>query len=654
MTDTNDLFGRIHALLLEGDIAPTPTNYEFLYRYVTGADPQLGAAFEAARGKGPVGERTLSAIRRDLYGSGRVGIGRVIEDTETQLARMNDYIERQDAGTRDYQERLGASRSDLDAAVTLDRQRAMLAEMIEATGAMLATTEQLQSELAASSREIDGLKADLEIARVDARSDSLTGLANRKACCDYLDAQIARAASDRQPLSLIFLDIDHFKKFNDSYGHRVGDEVLRLVSASLESFFHGRGFVSRWGGEEFVIVMPRHGAEEATAFAERFRQHIGTRTVRTRQSGQEIGRVTMSLGRRRDDRGRCRTADHRPGRFRALRRQGRRPRPRRVLARGGVRAGQPRERCAQFLLFPGAALRDNLGQRSAMAKAGAISVMLLALALLLDLAAAPASPCAPATVQPALDAAFSASQAKDLAGAKAAIASAATCPVKDGPTYGAHILRATIAAAEQDWSTAHAMLGGLNLHPESGPLGARAAFLQLRVDQAVGDQKRFAADRATILATNEARLLAFGGHKRESFAVPGGTVAAYDAPVDQGSFHRVYEFVATPTDPEAYPVTIQLTDDRGALSLQSAIAKNGSKPIAHVWFLDLYTCDRQATLPPPRQPTGDQPGYDEIKARVVATFADPKLLAAAPPPDKSACPTAMWILPGFSQQRKAD
>jgi len=296
VTDTAGIFDRIQALLAEGGIAPTPSNYEFLYRYVTGADPQLVAAFDAAQAAGPIGDRTLGNIRRELYGTGRIGIGRVLEDTEAQLARMNDYIERQDAGTRDYQTRLGASRSDLDASATLERQRTMLAEMIEATNAMLATTEQLQTELAASSREIDILKTDLEIARVDARSDALTGLSNRKACCDYLDAQIERAETEQRPLSLIFLDIDHFKKFNDNYGHRIGDEVLRLVSASLESFFHGRGFVSRWGGEEFVIVMPMHEADEAAEFAERFRQHIGTRTVRTRQTGREIGRVTLSLG----------------------------------------------------------------------------------------------------------------------------------------------------------------------------------------------------------------------------------------------------------------------------------------------------------------------------------------------------------------------
>jgi diguanylate cyclase len=295
VSDSRGTFDRIRALLEEGAIAPTPSNYEFLYRYVTGADPQLVEAVDAVRREaGQLADRSVAHIRRDLYGTGRAGVGKVLEDTEQQLARMNDYIERQDAGARDYASRL--SRSDLDASATLERQRQMLADMIDATNQMLSTTEQLQAELAASSREIDVLKADLEIARVDARSDALTGLSNRKACCDYLDAQLDRAFGEGRPLSLIFLDIDHFKKFNDNFGHRMGDEVLRLVSVALERFFHGRGFVARWGGEEFVIVMPMHEAEEATQFAERFRQHIGNRAVKGSQSGREVGRVTLSLG----------------------------------------------------------------------------------------------------------------------------------------------------------------------------------------------------------------------------------------------------------------------------------------------------------------------------------------------------------------------
>lgn len=295
MTKKAGPYDRIQALLVDGGVEPTPSNYEFLFRYVSGADPQLSEAVDAAiRANGRIDQRTIGTIRRDLYGIGAAGVGQLLDDAERQLSRMTDYVERSDAETRGYRERLG--RSDIDAAATLERQRAMLADIVEATNLMIAQTEQLQEELGRSSREIDLLKADLEIARIESRLDALTGLANRKACCDYLDVQIDRAQTERQPLSLIFIDIDHFKKFNDNFGHRMGDEVLRLVSQSLERFFHGAGFVARWGGEEFVVVMAGRDAEEAEDHADRFRAEIGSRTVRTRQSGRDVGRLTLSLG----------------------------------------------------------------------------------------------------------------------------------------------------------------------------------------------------------------------------------------------------------------------------------------------------------------------------------------------------------------------
>ena len=297
MSDTPDLIGRINAMMADGGVEPSPSNYEFFYRYATGADPQLVDAVDAVRAAtGRIGGAAIANIRRELYGSGNSGVSRLLEDTERQLSSMSAFVGRSDAGARSYRRQLGAKTDGLATASTVERQRAMISEMVEATEAMIATTEQLETELAEAAREIDMLKADLEIARVESRSDSLTGLANRKACCDYLDAQIARAGNDAKPLALIFLDIDHFKKFNDNFGHRMGDEVLRLVSHNLERFFHGTGFVSRWGGEEFVIVIPNLDAAEAAVLAERFRRHITTRTVRTRNSGKEIGKVTLSLG----------------------------------------------------------------------------------------------------------------------------------------------------------------------------------------------------------------------------------------------------------------------------------------------------------------------------------------------------------------------
>jgi diguanylate cyclase len=293
MIDT--FFGRIRTLMTEGRIEPSPSNYEFLFRYLSGADPQLTHAVNAILQSGkPLTPSAIVMIRRQLYGNDRSGIGHLLHEAEQQLNRVTSCIEQSDADARTYRDRLDIKA--IETAGTIDRQRAVMSEMVAATNTMISKTEELQQELARSSREIELLKAELEITRIDARSDALTGLANRKACCDYLDAQIARAHDKRTPLSAIFLDIDHFKRFNDNFGHRMGDEVLRLVAQNLEQSFHGHGFVSRWGGEEFVVVMPDISAIEAAGHAERFRARIATRTVRTRQSGREIGRITLSLG----------------------------------------------------------------------------------------------------------------------------------------------------------------------------------------------------------------------------------------------------------------------------------------------------------------------------------------------------------------------
>lgn len=298
LSHTPDIIDTVRALLAEGDIAATPSNYEFWYRYATGADPELVEAVDAARrATGRVTTRNMTAIRRELYGgNGQGTFSRVIEDTARQLERMAGYVGRSEGETRDYRGQLDEGSELLEQEAALSEQRDLLARMMAQTSAMIEKTSILESELASSSSEITTLKADLEIARTESRCDPLTGLANRKAGCDYLEAHVLRAHSELRALSLIFLDIDHFKRFNDSFGHRTGDEVLRLVAQSLERFFHGLGFAARWGGEEFVVVLPGKALAETIALAERFRVSVGSRTVRTRTSQRDIGRITLSLG----------------------------------------------------------------------------------------------------------------------------------------------------------------------------------------------------------------------------------------------------------------------------------------------------------------------------------------------------------------------
>lgn len=126
--------------------------------------------------------------------------------------------------------------------------------------------------------------------------DALTGVANRRHFDRSLDRELRRARRDNQPLSLIFLDLDEFKRFNDTYGHARGDEVLRRVAQTLnETFRRGGDFVARYGGEEFAVVLPGVDARRAALYAERLRRRIWRLSI-PYEVGEITDRVTISGG----------------------------------------------------------------------------------------------------------------------------------------------------------------------------------------------------------------------------------------------------------------------------------------------------------------------------------------------------------------------
>lgn len=126
--------------------------------------------------------------------------------------------------------------------------------------------------------------------------DALTGIANRRHFDRSLEREVRRARREGRPLSLIFLDLDEFKRFNDTYGHPRGDEVLRHVAQTLnETFRRGGDFVARYGGEEFAVVLPDVDARRAALYAERLRRRIWRLAI-PYGSSSSGDRVTISGG----------------------------------------------------------------------------------------------------------------------------------------------------------------------------------------------------------------------------------------------------------------------------------------------------------------------------------------------------------------------
>jgi diguanylate cyclase len=158
---------------------------------------------------------------------------------------------------------------------------------------ILAANTELQERLEKAEKQLATQAAEIKAHESEARTDSLTGLANRRAFDDELKRRICEWQRKGSPCTLVMLDIDFFKKFNDTHGHQVGDDVLKQVAKVLSKQARDMDLPCRYGGEEFGVILPATEAVKACAVAERIRAAIEAST--TVSNGKNL-KVTCSLG----------------------------------------------------------------------------------------------------------------------------------------------------------------------------------------------------------------------------------------------------------------------------------------------------------------------------------------------------------------------
>jgi diguanylate cyclase len=124
----------------------------------------------------------------------------------------------------------------------------------------------------------------------------LTGIANRRSFDERLKLAIREAKSSSDTLSLLMIDIDHFKKFNDSFGHQLGDKVLQLVARILKTSIKGRDTVARYGGEEFAVILPSTRLAGAATLGDQIREAVASRRIIQKRTGEDFGSITLSVG----------------------------------------------------------------------------------------------------------------------------------------------------------------------------------------------------------------------------------------------------------------------------------------------------------------------------------------------------------------------
>jgi diguanylate cyclase (GGDEF)-like protein len=194
--------------------------------------------------------------------------------------------------------RIAARTRELEA--ELKQRRRVEAELETIRADLERRVSERTAALETRNEELTRLRLALETANQRLKRlvavDALTGIANRRHFDRALERELRRARRDGLPLSLIFLDLDEFKRFNDTYGHARGDEVLRQVAQTLdETFRRGGDLVARYGGEEFAVVLPGVDGRRAALYAERLRRRVWRLEIGN-DASDVSDRVTISGG----------------------------------------------------------------------------------------------------------------------------------------------------------------------------------------------------------------------------------------------------------------------------------------------------------------------------------------------------------------------
>jgi diguanylate cyclase len=277
---------------------PTVLNFEIWVNYAGLKTSPLAVEIDRLIAAGePFTEHVGEALAAQFLPESRRN-GEILSAGDTitrELQSVSAAIETAQKTSAIYGEQLATATATL-AGDDVAKAKAVIEDLSTATRTVHAENKVLEGQLFETHAELNRLRENLEQVRRDAMTDGLTNLANRKSFDEALEAACAEADAGGQPLCLGILDIDHFKGFNDTWGHQIGDQVLRYVSSVIGRMGATPRLAARYGGEEFAIIFPAEQAKVALAVLEEIRVEISSRSLKRRSTNEDLGAVTVSSG----------------------------------------------------------------------------------------------------------------------------------------------------------------------------------------------------------------------------------------------------------------------------------------------------------------------------------------------------------------------
>jgi len=291
-----DLLRKSLPLMIKNSIPPHPINYAVWYEYVEGHNTALNDAIsQIINSNQELTEGvSLELYKQHICNASAESFEKINLNLQTLLNDTAESVESSNNRVASVSENLEGSALQLEKVDNFSDANAVIADILEETKQFSAITETLKSKLNSANDELLVLRSELARTREIATRDALTGLLNRRA----LDAELSDLVEHSLGSShcILMLDLDNFKRVNDTYGHVVGDKVIRFAAGILKKYVAPDHLVARYGGEEMLVIMPNTEIDNALAVAETIRASLAKSELKQKDSGQSIGKVTVSIG----------------------------------------------------------------------------------------------------------------------------------------------------------------------------------------------------------------------------------------------------------------------------------------------------------------------------------------------------------------------
>ena len=298
LTTTSKCARQALELMEQYKIPATPDNFSVWFSYVNGGNLGLVKTINDMRFNDAEFTETFNTETFQQYcaADGEDELREMALRIEGAVAKVVEYI-----GTATSQaDQYGTSLEDISGKLAKTKNHddvtLLVQDILTATQTMISVNNALSHRLTSTSQEAARLKQDMEALRLEASVDHLTKLSNRKWFDQTMSEAHNAAERDQKALAILMVDIDFFKKFNDTYGHQLGDQVLKLVAKTITECVDAADTAARYGGEEFGIILPGATLKAAIAKAEKIRKAVAGRKVTNRTTGEVLGEVTLSVG----------------------------------------------------------------------------------------------------------------------------------------------------------------------------------------------------------------------------------------------------------------------------------------------------------------------------------------------------------------------